>query len=115
MSDNVVELSGFMKKKEEDEKEVFDKLVDNFESEKMAINTIAHTTANEVCEIIFDLGIDLESNPDCIKDIIVMIESIKATIYRARGEEYHFHDVSDMLINIDNTEEELADFLYGEE
>jgi len=115
MTDNVVDFNLFAKKREKEEETHLNELIKQFETKHQLYTEISLTATHEVCEVLMELGIPVDENGDCIKDILTISEGIKSLIYRALGEEYKFQDVCDTVVQVDNSEELLEDFLFGEE
>lgn len=113
MNDNVVDFNSFTKRKDTEEENHLLELMEKFETEHQMYSEIALTATHEVCEVLMDLGIPVDENGDCIKDILTIAEAIKSLIYRAQGEEYMFQDVCNSVVRVDNPEELLEDFLFG--
>ena len=60
-----------------------------------------------------DLGFDITEDPETVLDIMVLIESVRALIFRSIGQEYHFQNVSDRIFADSDMdcEQALHDFL----
>lgn len=69
--------------------------------------------AHDVVGAMTDLGFDITEDPKTVLDIMVLIESVRALIFRSIGQEYHFQNVSDRIFADSDMdcEQALHDFL----
>lgn len=76
MSDNVIYPNVF-KRKDEVKKED-----DSFDG---AVTDLAIAATFQITDELKEFGFDINSNPECAYDIILIIESIKSAMYSTRG------------------------------
>ena len=69
----------------------------------------------EVIDFLYDNGYDVESKPESIADIFLMLDAIKGIMHRVIDEEYHINDIADQLYEIDDPKEIMQKFFYGSE
>ena len=94
MKDNVVDFRKASDKKKKRDEEL-EELV--LESDKEVAEIFAIVNARETVWALRGMGIDVESDPKSMLDIMTIIEASKSLVYRAIGEEYPFQQVSDTL------------------
>ena len=82
---DIINLDSFRKKKEED---YFDKIVSEYEDEDHMFTDFGAAAMAEIVDTMREIGINIEDNPECIKDVILCIEAIKGLMYRAKGKNY---------------------------
>ena len=94
MKDNVVDFRKASDKKKKRDEEI-EELV--LESDKEVAEIFAIVNARETVWALRGMGIDVESDPKSMLDIMTIIEASKSLVYRAIGEEYPFQQLSDTL------------------
>ena len=94
MKDNVVDFSKASEKRKKRDEEI-DAIV--LESDKEVAEIFAIVNARETVWALRGMGIDVESDPKSMLDIMTIIEASKSLVYRSIGEEYPFQQVSDAL------------------
>lgn len=68
--------------------------------------------AADIVMVLQETGLDPRDNPQCMRDIFLIIEAVRGLGHRIVGEEYTMHMVSDSLFNIiQNEEKVLEEFL----
>lgn len=82
---DVIDLNSFRKKKEED---YFDDMVTEYENEDHMYTDFAAAAMSEIVDTMREIGINIEDNPECMKDVILCVEAIKGLMYRAKGNNY---------------------------
>lgn len=113
MSTNIIDFN--FKKKEKEEKRI-DEIINYFVTRENFINELAIAASYEVAAFLNDNGYDIEDNSDTIKEIFLMLESIKGIIHRLEGTPYGVHDLTDeMFSEVESTEELMQLFLHGSE
>jgi hypothetical protein len=73
--------------------------------------------ARDILSFLEEIGYELTVDENLIYDIMLLIESNKAMIYRLHGEQHSMHSVSEQIFEIENpykTLEEILDDLLTE-
>jgi hypothetical protein len=111
---NVVDLQ---KLKEEKQQKKLDEIIEKYESQEDLINAIIESAAIDVIELLEFNEIDVEGNPESIKDIMFLTDAIRSLIYRIQGKPHPFHEVCNATFDqLDIDYNELMQlFLYGDE
>ena len=78
MNDNVIYTNAFKRKEQESE----EKEDTTFDS---TVTDIAIAATFQITDDLKEFGFDINSNPECAYDIILIIESIKSAMYSTRG------------------------------
>lgn len=112
---NVIDFNSIRTKKMQ---EKLDKLVEESIEEEEYIADFALNVVGDLIEALSEFGYDVMDNPDCIRDVITVIESIRGLMHRIRGEEYPMQTLSDSIYDqvMDEdvtTKEVLINFLEG--
>lgn len=107
--DNIIDFKSIKAKKEQDK---FDAIIEEkIDDEKLFAHLGMHV-ALDVMQVFDEFDFDLYRDPKVIRDILLLVESVRAIGNRLSGELYHTHSVSDALFgNITNPEEVLEEFL----
>lgn len=106
---NVVD---FKKVKEIKEKQKLDDITEEFETDEELAANIATLGAMEIVDAMLHIGLPIADKPECIKDILGLIESIRALAHRAQGINSPIHEVNNTLYGFIKDEEGLlADFI----
>lgn len=71
----------------------------------------AISVVQDVCIFLESKGYDLSKDPNLIYDLVALIESCKAIIYRLHGEELRMHHFSRGLFDIEDPKGELYSLL----
>ena len=112
---NVIDLWA---KKEEKQQQKFDEIVEDFTSYETDVIETATITTIEIVEMLGEQGIDVESNTESVKELMVLVDVIKSLIHRVHGMPYPLHDYADAIFdkkgNVDY-DALMHKFLYGEE
>lgn len=90
MPDNIVNLS---KVREDRQSRRVEEIMDEVAKEEEFIGQFAVQAAIDIVEVAYDHGFDINENPETIKDIMMIIESVAALMTRVRGEDCAFHDI----------------------
>lgn len=102
---NVIDFKT-MKEKREKQKELENE--DGFtNSEFFAF--LGMNAASDIVMVLQEVGFDPRDNPQCMRDIFLIIEAIRGLGHRLTGEEYKMHMVSDSLFSILENEEKILD------
>jgi len=93
-------------------KEAIQKQTD-YDFDEMFPIDFAISACRDVIEVLYDFDIDVRDNPDAINDLYAIIESVRAVIWRVRGEELPFHLISDKMFedSFEDPKNELELFL----
>lgn len=97
----------FQKAKEKLEQKKFDQIVEEAQNEDEFISDLSANAVLDIVDVLCELGYDVEDNPACVKDILLVSEAIKALMYRIRGVEFPMQKVSDACFPIDEVEKAL--------
>ena len=112
MSDNIIDFNETRLKMME---EKFDRVVEDSIKEEEFIKDFSMSVARDVVDAMDEFGYDVTSNPDCIKDLIALIEATEALLQRASGVETSFQKISNhlflTLFETDDTKKILDSFL----
>ena len=100
---SIVKLDDFKVKKDKVEGEEFDHFASG----------IALDTAAGLVDMLEEFGYDPYDNPESVKCLMMMVESIKAFLYKIKGRDYMLQPVIDHYIRIegDTTPEEILNFI----
>jgi hypothetical protein len=82
---DIIDLNSFRKKKEET---YFDEIVAEYEDEDHMFTDFAASAMAEIVDTMREIDINIEDNPECMKDVILCIEAIKGLMNRAKGKNY---------------------------
>lgn len=108
----MTDVIDFTKMKQRREEEKLVELTQEFESDQEEIANIATMSAMEIVDAMMYLGYDVADRPECIKDILGLIEAVRALGYRAKGLESPIHEVNNTLYGfIDDEASLLAEFI----
>jgi hypothetical protein len=110
MSDNVVDFTTRLIKKEcEKEEQAFFEM----EEEERLVNELSLYLLSEVVETAAENGFDIRNNPECVKDLLLIMESIAGMMHRSVGDNLPITDISNKLFpyNEDRCDELLDIFL----
>ena len=77
--------------------EKFDQLAEETVEEEEFIADFAISVAGDLIEALAEFDYDIMENPDCVRDIIMVIESIRGMMHRIRSEEYPMQVFSDTV------------------
>jgi|SaaInlLV_10m_DNA_1039704.scaffolds.fasta_scaffold04024_4 hypothetical protein len=109
MSNNIVDFNAVRAKRIQDRMDELgeeQEIVENFAGD-FALNAMM-----DVVEALEEMDVDLFEDPNCIKDILAGVESIRAIIMRSHGEQTEFQKVTDKVFdNIKEPEKALSNFL----
>lgn len=90
----------------------FDELTEQSEIIEEVAADFAISAVMDIVEAASELGFDVMENPDVIRDMLLVMESIRGLIHRIDGNMLEINDISDkMFSNIENTEAALKNFL----
>lgn len=105
----VIDFTKRKQKRQEQEEQRLEQLTDEFESDEEEVANISTMATMEIVDAFVQLGYPVSDNPECIKDILGLIESIRALGYRAKGLDSPIHSVNDTLYGFIEDEAELLD------
>ena len=113
----IVDLSTFRRKREEQEVSNFDRILADYEDENHMFTDLAALAMADIVDVARELDIHIENNPSAIKDVLLCIEAIKGFLYRAKGETYPMNVFADAITGEElDVDEALEGFLsYDEE
>jgi len=108
----MTDVIDFAKVKQKREEKKLDSITEEFESDEEEIANIAALATMEIVDAMLHFDYPIQDNPECIKDILGLIESIRALGYRAKGLNSPIHEVNNTLYGfIDDEASLLEDFL----
>lgn len=73
------------------------------------ITEFALLVSFDLVDTLGEFGINIETDPNVFRDILSLIEAIKAIIYRTKRDPYSWHKITDQLG--DFKDEEMPDLL----
>lgn len=92
--DNIVDFKKF---KTDKEVERFEELTKEYEYIDEDSSDFATNVAIELGASLLEMGYDPRENPECIVDIFAIIEGIRGLMFRIRGIDYPFTEISDSM------------------
>lgn len=93
-------------------KKRFDELTEQSVITEEVAADFAISAVMDIVEAASELGFDVMQEPDVIRDVLLVMESIRGLIHRIDGNTLEINDISDkMFSNIENTESALKNFL----
>ena len=102
----------FNKVKSEKMQQRLDELVEEHEYVEELAADFAISAIMDIVDALYELGYDVRSNPDSLRDMLVTVESIRSIVHRIAGEKTAMHRINDrMFEDIENTETALESFL----
>ena len=106
------DIINFGEIKAKKEQEHFDTLtIDKMDDEQLFAHLGMHVGL-DVMQVLEELDYNIYNDPNVIRDIFLLVESVRAIGNRVTGELYHIHSVSDSLFgNITNVEEIFEEFI----
>ena len=93
MSD-VIDFTQALAKREQKR---LDELVEEKENEEDFIANVAFSVGKDLVDIMPDFEYDVFENPECVRDLMLVIEGVRSMMHRIRGEKYPIHSFSDTL------------------
>lgn len=82
------------KQQEQDRKEML-------ELEEERINNLSLQILVDVVETMQECGYDIRDNPECVKDLLLVMEAMGGVMHRVIGDKPPIHEVSDGLFAYD--------------
>lgn len=108
----MTDVIDFTKIKQKREEEKLVEVTQEFENDQEEVANIATMSAMEIVDAMIYLGYPVADTPECIKDILGVIEAVRALGYRAKGLNSPIHEVNNTLYGfIDDEASLLADFI----
>ena len=104
---NVIDFNKMRVKKEQDR---LDEIVEETENEEEFIANVAFSVGRDLVDVLPELEYDIFENPECVRDLMLVIEGVRSMMHRIRGEKYPIHSFSDTLF-----EEIVGDRVTSEE
>ena len=102
----------FNKVKSEKMQQRLDELVEEHEYVEELAADFAISAIMDIVEALYELGYDVRSNPDSLRDMLVTVEAIRSIVHRIAGEKTAMHRINDrMFEDIEDTEASLDTFL----
>lgn len=92
--DNVVDFNAIKSQKME---EKFDQIAEETMQEEEFIADFAISVSGDLIEALSEFEYDIMENPECVYDIIMLIETIRGMMHRIRGEEYPIQTFADTM------------------
>ena len=80
--------------------------LDDDDIESTAINIVY-----DVVDILGEIGLDVRDEPESIFELVLLTEVLKSIMYRLQGEDYSMQSVAEDLVEIEDPETALYDFL----
>lgn len=111
----MTEVINFQAAKEKREEKNFDKLIESKINEENQMLELSVQLGLEVIDFLYDNGYDVESRPESIADIFLMLDAIKGIMHRCIDDEYHINQVADSLFGVEDSKETMQRFFYGNE
>jgi hypothetical protein len=106
---NIVDFNAVRAKRIQDR---MDELGEEQEIVENFAGDFALSAMMDVVEALEEMDIDLFEDPNCIKDILSGVESIRSIIMRIHGEQTEFQKISDKVFdNIKEPTKALSNFL----
>lgn len=105
----MTEVIDFSKIKQKREQEKLDSIAAEFESDEEEVANLAALATMEIVDAMIHFEYPIRENPECIKDILGLIESIRALGYRAKGLNSPIHEVNNTLYGFIEDEAQLLD------
>lgn len=106
----MTDVINFAKIKQKREQEKLDQLTTEHENDEDEAADISTLAAMEIVYTLLEMGYPIQDNAKCIKDILAIIESVRALAYRAKGLETPFHQVNDTLYDFIDNEPQLLEY-----
>jgi hypothetical protein len=100
MSDNIIE---FPKKKT---LSVIENINKDDET-SMFFAEIGFHVALDIVQALWENGYDVRNNPECIRDIFMIIETVRALGHRSENQKYAMQKISDSTFNFFDDEERI--------
>lgn len=94
---DIVDLESFRKKRKEQEVSNFDTILDNYENEEEMFHEFATYETLDFVDYAREIDINIEDNPEAIRDIIIIVEAMKGFLARMRGKKHHMHQFADSI------------------
>jgi FMN phosphatase YigB (HAD superfamily) len=108
----MTDVIDFTKIKQKREEEKLVELTQEYENDQKEVAEIATMATMEIVDAMIQLGYDVADKPGCIKDILGVIEAVRALGYRAKGLESPIHEVNNTLYGfVENEASLLEDFI----
>lgn len=98
MSDNIIE---FPKKKSNPLE------IDGNDEQSVFFAELGFHVALDIIQVLHDNEYYVENNPQCIRDIFLIIEAVRALGYRSINEDYTMQKISDHTFNFFEDEEKM--------
>lgn len=96
MNENVIDFNAARLKLMEKR---FDELTEEGVTEEDFIADFALTVTCDVMEAMAEFGFNPKDNPDCIKDVFAVIESLRGLLSRTKQTEHPFQQISDSMFD----------------
>ena len=111
----MTQVINFQDVKRKKEQQKFDRIIESKMNEETQMVELSIALGLEVIDFLYDNGYDVESKPESIADIFLMLDAIKGIMHRCIDEEYHINDIADQLYEIGDHKEVMQKFFYGSE
>ena len=110
MSSNVIDFTERLKQRQKNIQETEEVLVDY---DKKVTMRFSIDVARDVVTCMHEMGYDVANHPKSVLDIMSLIETIRALMFRSIGEDYHYQHISEQVWTDDDMdyEEALEEFL----
>lgn len=94
MNGNVIDFNAVRSKMMERR---LDEIAEETVADEEFVRNFSESVARDIVDAMEDFGYDILANPECIKDIVAIIEATEALLQRAVGVETSFQKISDHL------------------
>ena len=112
MSNNIIDFNSMKSKLTKDR---LIEIVNEEEENTRFIENFAHNVAVDIVDAMQEFGYNISDNPDCIKDLIAIMEATEALLQRSSGGTTSFQQISDHIFSgifdTEDTKKVLDDFL----
>jgi hypothetical protein len=98
----VIDFESVRKKKVE---EKIDNVVDTFEEREKQRDILVVELAHEIVDYIAEYGYNVESAPESITDIFMIMECLNSLLHRVEGLPYPMHELSSGIVKLSDDED----------
>mgnify|MGYP003638472029 FL=1 len=114
---NVIDFTERLKARAKDVKET-EAVFEDYDK-KVAMR-LSIDVARDVVTAMHEMGYDVADHPKSVLDIMSLIETVRALMFRASGEEYHYQHISEQVFQDEEMDygealEEFLDEMYKAE
>lgn len=114
---NVIDFTARLKKRAEETKES-EAIFEDYD--KKVIMRFSIDVARDVVTAMHEMGYDVANRPKSVLDIMSLIETVRALMFRSVGEDYHYQHISEQVFQDEEMDygealEEFLDEMYKAE